>query len=102
MLPHLSFGGILVKDPNSSGLGWVLVIFSVVMASGALFAWAWIPDVQNGRQDGSLVLESKTLEELAEGRRKAEEEGQVIGMRKKIRQLLGHDIDGSRRRSTGV
>lgn len=40
------------------------------MGIGAVFAWAWIPDVQNARdEDGGLVLPNKTLEDLGEGLR---------------------------------
>lgn len=40
------------------------------MGVGAVFAWAWIPDVQYKRDEhGGLVLSSKTLEELGEGLR---------------------------------
>ena len=57
------------------------------MAFGAFFAWAWIPDVQGPREGGSglagLKRPSKTLEELGKGLRRAEEEGQVIGFRRK-------------------
>jgi len=42
------------------------------MGLGALFAWVWIPQVQNTRDDdGRFQLPSKTLEELGEGFQKA-------------------------------
>ncbi|OCK75629.1 MFS general substrate transporter [Lepidopterella palustris CBS 459.81] len=85
ILPAASFHGVKVQDPNSKGLGWILIIYSVVMASGALFAWAWIPDVQDmRREEDSLVLPSKSLEELAEGRVRAQKDGQIIGLRRKV------------------
>jgi len=98
------------------------------MASGALFAWAWVPEVQewkmkeeddgmleggsgvvgvreegegeeesdaeprnkaNGKsKKGKRVLESKTLEILGEGRVGAQKNGEIIGMKVKIRGVL--------------
>jgi hypothetical protein len=103
------------------------------MASGALFAWAWVPEVQEWKmkeeeeeEDGALegdsgvvgvreegegeeesnteprneadgkskkekwVLESKTLAILGEGRVGAQKNGEVIGMKVKIRGVLQH------------
>jgi hypothetical protein len=58
------------NDPNTNSLGYIFIIFGCVMGLGAVFAWGWIPDVQNSRDEsGGLVLPSKTLEELGEGLR---------------------------------
>jgi MFS transporter, PHS family, inorganic phosphate transporter len=86
ILPSVVIGGKKISDPDSDGLGYVLIIFSVVMASGSIFAWAWIPDVQGERGEGNKrdVILSKGLEELAEGRRVAEELRQVIGLRRRV------------------
>jgi len=62
VLPSISASG----DPNSAGLGYIFIFFAFVMALGAPFAWAWIPDVQD-HEDGRAP--SKTLEELGKGRR---------------------------------
>ncbi|KIW00742.1 uncharacterized protein PV09_07726 [Verruconis gallopava] len=78
------------SDPNTNALGYVFIIFGVVMAIGAFFAWAWIPDVQNGREEeGGLFkflkpLQNKTLEELGEGLARADQSGQRIGFRNKL------------------
>jgi PHS family inorganic phosphate transporter-like MFS transporter len=85
-LPHMKFGGLYVADLNSNGMGWVLIIFSAALAMGALFAWAWIPDVQSPRPEGSWIRPSKTLEELALGR-KGETEEEKVGMRKRIQRM---------------
>lgn len=78
----MSFGGVKADDPASNHLGWVYIIFGFIMALGAFFAWAYVPDVQDKRDgEGSLKLPSKTLEDLGKGLRKAEEDGQVIGFR---------------------
>jgi PHS family inorganic phosphate transporter-like MFS transporter len=57
------FSSAPLDDPNSDGLGWVLIIFSGIMAYGTLFAWALIPDVQDlsGAED-RLAFPSKTLD----------------------------------------
>jgi PHS family inorganic phosphate transporter-like MFS transporter len=86
---------MLASDPNSNGLGWIFITFGIVMGLGALFAWVWIPQVQNTRDDdGRFQLPSKTLEELGEGFRKATSRepgggGQVIGFRAKVTELAG-------------
>jgi len=66
----LLYGKLNVNDPkNSWGLGKVLLIFSVLMALGGVVAWLWLPTVQEHARTKGLKLPSKTLEELAEGRR---------------------------------
>jgi len=47
----MSFGGTNANNPASSLLGWVFIIFGCIMALGALFALAWIPEVQNKRDE---------------------------------------------------
>lgn len=84
-LPYMKFGGVPIRDINSNGLGWVLIIFGCVLALGALPAWAWLPDIQKPRRDETgLILPSKTLEELAGGVRQAGANGEVIGFRKRL------------------
>jgi hypothetical protein len=81
---------MLASDPNSNGLGWIFIIFGFVMGLGALFAWVWIPQVQNTRdEEGGFQLPSKNLEELGEGFGKATsgENPQVIGFRAKFTEL---------------
>ncbi|CAI6088409.1 unnamed protein product [Clonostachys chloroleuca] len=86
ILPFMKFDGNprneKVSKPGSTSLGYVFLVFGGVMALGALFAWVWIPSMQNPRAEGeSLVLQNKTLEELAEGVERYRSDGQVIGMR---------------------
>jgi PHS family inorganic phosphate transporter-like MFS transporter len=82
ILPFMKFRGVKASNPNSDGLGWIFIIFGFVMGIGAIFAWTWIPNLQNIRdEDGGLILPTKTLEELGEGLVKARQENQVIGMR---------------------
>lgn len=88
LLPYMKFGGVSVRDVNSNGFGWVLIIFGCVLALGALPAWAWLPEIQKPRREETgLILPSKTLEELAGGIKQAEENGEAIGFRKRFSQL---------------
>ncbi|KAK3303018.1 major facilitator superfamily domain-containing protein [Chaetomium strumarium] len=100
-LPTWTIDGVRVADANSSGLGWVFVAYGFVMALATVFAWAWIPSLQyhRGGADGTgpgtpttptrggagLRLPSKTLEVLGEGVVRAEADGEVVGLRKKVR-----------------
>ena len=82
-------------NKDSKSLGNVLIGFSLVIAIEALFAWAWIPDVQRpGLRRGRRVLVSMKLEELARGKRKAEEDDQIIGFRGNFRRCLRHRRGG--------
>jgi hypothetical protein len=56
------------------------------MMSGALFSWAWLPEVQEyvTNDKGETRLENKSLEDLGEGLKRAEMDGEIIGLRKKV------------------
>jgi PHS family inorganic phosphate transporter-like MFS transporter len=82
----MKFNGMLITNLDSNGMGWVLIIFSAALALGALFTWAWIPEVQHHRREGSFIRQSKTLEELAMGR-KGEIEHEKVGMRLRMRRM---------------
>jgi PHS family inorganic phosphate transporter-like MFS transporter len=82
ILPYIIVDGVKIGDPNSNGLGWIFIIFGFVMALGAPFAWAWIPPLQNTRDEaGGLKLPSKTLEDLGDGVKKLKEHGYPVGFR---------------------
>lgn len=82
-------------NKDSKSLGNVLIGFSFVIAIEVLFAWVWIPDVQGpGLRRGGRVLVSMKLEELARGKRRAEEYGQIIGFRGNFRRRLRHRRGG--------
>lgn len=57
-----------VDSINSTGLGWVLIIFGGLCSFGAYLAWIWIPEVQHLQRGERGELPSKSLEELAVGR----------------------------------
>jgi PHS family inorganic phosphate transporter-like MFS transporter len=99
-----------ITNPNSTTLGWVLIAFSFAMALGAVFTWAWIPEVQDprgtevevrrGRKNRFKDYEvpSKSLEELAVGRAGVTDERRMVGFRKRGA-LLMNGIRRSDRRS---
>jgi PHS family inorganic phosphate transporter-like MFS transporter len=92
ILPYMKFDANprneKVSKPGSTSLGYVFLVFGGVMALGALFAWVWIPSMQNPRAEGgSLVLQNKTLEELAEGVERYRSDGQVIGIRDNLKSV---------------
>ena len=51
------------SDSRKEWLGWVILIFAIPMFVGAIVTHFWIPEVQDKSR------KSKTLEELAEGRK---------------------------------
>ncbi|KAK3336529.1 phosphate transporter [Cercophora scortea] len=71
---------------SSKKQGLVFLLFASFMAFGAIFSWAYLPDVQRSVDDGPgrrRRLETKNLEELGEGREKARQEGELITIRDK-------------------
>ena len=89
-----------ITKPNSGSLGWVLIAFSFAMSLGAVFAWAWIPEVQDPRgteierrpgrrsRHRDFEVPSKSLEELAIGRIGIVDERRMVGFRKRAVLLL--------------
>jgi PHS family inorganic phosphate transporter-like MFS transporter len=74
-------------SPTRQGL--IFILFGSVLALGAVYSWAYLPNLQRlvHDEDGRKVLETKNLEELGEGREKARIEGEVITVRGKVREL---------------
>ncbi|KAF2468446.1 phosphate transporter [Lindgomyces ingoldianus] len=81
------------SDPVATTQGYIFIIFGIVMAIGAAFSWAWIPNIQAGREDPrSLTLSNKRLEDLGGGYERAVVgEGECIGFRRKWRRWRGED-----------
>ncbi|KAL2019244.1 hypothetical protein VTK56DRAFT_9971 [Thermocarpiscus australiensis] len=77
--------GINSGYSSSTRQGLIFLLFATFMALGALYSWAYTPDVQRVTYDGSgrRRLETKNLEELGEGYMRARQEGQLIGAREK-------------------
>ncbi|CAG7556746.1 unnamed protein product [Fusarium equiseti] len=64
--------------------GLIFLLFGSVAAVGAIFSWAYLPDSQRRVEyDGKSYLESKTLEELGEGRVKARLGGEFVTIEEK-------------------
>jgi len=59
------------------------------MTSGSFFAWAWLPEVQEVRdENGVTKLRNKSLEDLARGVSWARRNGEIVGMRNKVKAAL--------------
>lgn len=64
--------------------GLILLLFGSVAAVGAIFSWAYLPDPQRWIEyDGKRYLETKTLEELGEGRERARQGGESLTVKEK-------------------
>lgn len=104
-------------NTNPKALDKLLGVFSVPLAFGALFAWAWIPELQTAPIDPPRALRwprlpNKSLEQLARGWTYANGtdstrdphsqmprgENQRLGFSKKISDLWGSFRYGGRRR----
>jgi PHS family inorganic phosphate transporter-like MFS transporter len=87
------------SNPNNKELTFIFIIFGFVMAIGAVFAYAWTPDVQvRGHAAGISSLRRRTLEDLGEGLQKDsfQDQGVPLGFRyrwKLFRQRLASDND---------
>jgi len=84
--------GINTGYKSSTRQGLIFLLFATFMALGAVYSWAYLPDVQRSvvvDEDGadssspSRRLETKNLEELGEGYERARLEGQLITIREK-------------------
>ncbi|KAK2611044.1 hypothetical protein N8I77_004426 [Diaporthe amygdali] len=77
------------KSPTRQGL--IFLLFSVFMAAGAIYSWAYLPDIQRrvvDRESGkTLRLENKNLEDLGEGRERARRDGEVVTVSEKLKEL---------------
>ena len=97
--------------------GLIFLLFATFMALGAIYSWAYLPDVQrtvfyDGGDNGSSSsgvgkkrLETRTLEELGEGYVRACQEGQAIGVREKwglLKQRVRNRRVGTNRERSGM
>jgi PHS family inorganic phosphate transporter-like MFS transporter len=76
------------KERNRQGL--IFLLFGSFVALGAVYSWAYLPDVQRwvDDEDGGKFLETKNLEDLGEGREKAKLAGEIITARAKWAELV--------------
>lgn len=113
MIAVLVVYGINETWQSETRQGLIFILFSVFMAVGAFCSWAYLPDVQRcvaaeddpyddgtgmgtgtARSSSSSRLETKTLEELGEGRERARRDGEVVTIRDKV--------ENTKRRKRGV
>ncbi|KAF3764771.1 MFS general substrate transporter [Cryphonectria parasitica EP155] len=84
------------RSPTRQGLEFLL--FSLFMALGAVYSWAYLPNLQRRRVaaedpddhpggSGKGTLETKNLEDLGEGRERARQDGEIITVKEKVDQL---------------
>lgn len=76
--------GVQTGYSSATKQGLLFILFGSFMALGAVFSWAYLPDIQrvvNGKK------ETKNLEDLGEGRAKARAEGEVITIRDKWQEM---------------
>ncbi len=82
----LSVYGIATAYNSSTEQGLTFLLFAGIVSVGAIFSWAYLPDIQRWAADGKLV--NRELEELGEGLRRAESEGQAFAARDKWWKLI--------------
>jgi PHS family inorganic phosphate transporter-like MFS transporter len=81
--------GINSGYTSSTRQGLIFILFGSVLAFGAVYSWAYLPNVQRfvHLDDGKRLLETKNLEELGEGRGKARAEGEIITVKDKVLEI---------------
>jgi MFS transporter, PHS family, inorganic phosphate transporter len=77
--------GINTGYDSTTKQGLIFLLFACIGAVGAFYSWAYLPDIQRRTADGKLV--NRSLEELGEGLRRAEVEGQVFTFKENWRRL---------------
>ena len=81
--------GVQTGYANPNRQGMLFVLFGAFMLLGAVFSWAYIPDIHRvgavagGDLPAVRKRATKNLEDLGEGRAKARREGEVITVRDK-------------------
>jgi MFS transporter, PHS family, inorganic phosphate transporter len=76
--------GINSAYKSETRQGVIFLLFGSFAAFGAIFSWAYLPDVQRRiEEDGKRYLETKDLEELGEGRARARQGGEIITLTEK-------------------
>lgn len=90
MIAVLVVFGINEAYQSETRQGLIFLIFSIFMAFGAVYSWAYLPNIQRrvanpyeaGR--GTAKLEAKNLEDLGEGRERAKMDGEVVTIQEKV------------------
>jgi MFS transporter, PHS family, inorganic phosphate transporter len=74
---YYRFGSTSTSKESTRRYGIIIIVFAAVMLLGAAITYFWLPDMQHLRKKGAgwtAVGQSKTLEELALGRRGVQSE----------------------------
>ena len=82
--------GINSSYQSTTRQGLIFLLFATFMAFGAIYSWAYLPDLQRlvvDETSGRRHLETKSLEDLGEGCQKAIQEGQVFTVREKVAEM---------------
>lgn len=88
--------GINSGYKSSTRQGLEFLLFSLFMALGAVYSWAYLPNLQrrmfsvdpsNPEGRSRSRLETKSLEDLSEGRERAKRDGEVITIKEKVKEL---------------
>lgn len=88
----LLFYLIRLDDSSTKSQGLVFLLFASFMIFGALFSWAYLPDVQQVEYDQATDpplprLVNINLETLGEGRKRARREGRAMTIRDRVAAL---------------
>lgn len=103
MIAILIVYGINSGYKSTTRQGLEFLLFSIFMALGAVYSWAYLPNLQRrmlsldpgggaaadgleGRPPRSR-LETKSLEDLGEGRERAKRDGEVTTVKEKVEEL---------------
>ncbi|PSR90435.1 major facilitator superfamily domain-containing protein [Coniella lustricola] len=110
--------GINAGYKSSTRQGLVFLLFSLFMALGAVYSWAYLPNVQRRKYEylassasaagtGKFKLVTKNLEDLGEGRERARQDGEIVAIKQRVhdlrrrRKTLAHAL-GTRNRGQDI
>lgn len=96
MLVVYGINSAAYKSDTRQGL--IFLLFGSVAAVGALFSWLYLPDLQRVMEDnGRRFLETKDLEELGGGRRRARHDGEIVTFQERWQSLRNRRAGSYRR-----
>lgn len=90
--------GINSAYKSDTRQGLIFLLFGSVAAVGAIFSWLYLPDLQRVIEDnGRRFLETKDLEELGGGRRRARHDGEIVTFQERWQSLRNRRAGSYRR-----
>ena len=86
---------------NEEKQGLIFILFASFMVFGAVYSWAYLPDIQHRvvLPSGKRKLVNRNLEDLGEGRMKNKIQGEALTIRGKWKEM-SRRREISRRRAT--